>query len=375
MAYHVVIKHGLNHGQMSLAVNVTAKDLRERFVEPWFRGEPIVSRGRQFNAGDYSLALLEGGEVEEPTGRAEEAQLAVQLIYSLSDVTDKFITGPSGSKAPPATRMSGEAQYASDRRKVMVVHGRNGAARDAMFAFLRSLDLRPLEWSELVAGAASGAPYIGTVLDDAFSQAQAAVVLMTPDDLAYLHPDFVKSPDYENEAQPRGQARPNVFFEAGMAFGRFPDRTILAELGHLRPASDLAGRHAVRLDQSAECRKDLAERLAAAGCLTNTDGVDWLSAGDFHGALVDAPSQEPPTDDGRDPSQVALIRRIDQLRSDLESQPGFLTAGLGEVYNGLLDEAGDSALPRADTRSGTGKLVMRGRDMRAYLGQLRATLE
>ena len=32
----------------------------------------------------------------------------------------------------------------------MVVHGRNLAARDAMFAFLRAIGLEPLEWSVLV---------------------------------------------------------------------------------------------------------------------------------------------------------------------------------------------------------------------------------
>ena len=38
----------------------------------------------------------------------------------------------------------------SRARKVFVVHGRNGAARTAMFAFLRAIGLDPIEWSVAV---------------------------------------------------------------------------------------------------------------------------------------------------------------------------------------------------------------------------------
>src|SRR5262249_52052419 len=47
------------------------------------------------------------------------------------------------------------------------------------------------------------------------------------------------------------------------------------------PFSDVAGRYAVRIDDSTAKRKDLAQRLANAGCPVNVAGNDWLSAGDF----------------------------------------------------------------------------------------------
>ncbi|OOK84080.1 hypothetical protein BZL29_1634 [Mycobacterium kansasii] len=53
------------------------------------------------------------------------------------------------------------------------------------------------------------------------------------------------------------------------------------ELGSLRPFSDVAGRHAVRLDNSSPKRNDLANRLKDAGCDVTTSGADWLSIGDF----------------------------------------------------------------------------------------------
>lgn len=43
-----------------------------------------------------------------------------------------------------------QAEEANERRKVFVVHGRNNAAREALFTFLRAIGLQPLEWSEIV---------------------------------------------------------------------------------------------------------------------------------------------------------------------------------------------------------------------------------
>ena len=165
-------------------------------------------------------------------------------------------------------------------RKVFVVHGRNAPASLAIFTFLRSIDLAPIEWGEAVNMTAEGAPYIGQVLDTAFDAAQAVVVLLTPDDIAYLQQEYASGED-DPDTEPAGQARPNVLFEAGMAMGRNPQRTILVELGKVRPFSDVAGRHAIRLDNTAPKRNDLAQRLNKAGCEVNLTGSDWLTAGDF----------------------------------------------------------------------------------------------
>jgi predicted nucleotide-binding protein len=165
-------------------------------------------------------------------------------------------------------------------RKVFVVHGRNSAARSAMFTFLRAIGLDPIEWSVAVTMTGEGSPYIGHVLDTAFDAAQAVVVLLTPDDVAYLRSEYA-SGDEDPEAEPQAQARPNVLFEAGMAMGRDSKRTVLVELGKLRPFSDVAGRHAVRIDGTAPRRKDLAQRLRSAGCDVNLEGEDWLTAGGF----------------------------------------------------------------------------------------------
>lgn len=171
-------------------------------------------------------------------------------------------------------------QAATPADKVFVVHGRNLTARDSMFAYLRSLGLKPLEWTQALALTGTASPYIGEVLDAAFEHAQAIVVLMTPDDIAYIDLPYANGED-DPERTPTPQARPNVLFEAGMAMGRNPKRTVLVELGAIRPFSDVAGRHAVRLDNSPEKRIDLANRLENAGCPTDRTGTDWMTAGDF----------------------------------------------------------------------------------------------
>ena len=165
-------------------------------------------------------------------------------------------------------------------RKVFVVHGRNREARAATFTFLRAIGLAPIEWSEAVQLTGEASPYIGSVLDAAFDAAQAVVVLLTPDDIAYLRTEYASGDD-DPETTPFAQARPNVLFEAGMAMGRDSKRTVLVELGKLRPFSDVVGRHVIRMDGSAEKRKELAQRLERAGCAVNLTGDDWLSAGDF----------------------------------------------------------------------------------------------
>jgi predicted nucleotide-binding protein len=196
-------------------------------------------------------------------------------IYELQ--LDAAIGDASGREVPTAAPVNADPRRV---QRVFVVHGRNEAARSAIFTFLRSLGLAPIEWSEALAMTGEASPFIGHVLDVALTAAQAIVVLMTPDDVAYLRGEYASGED-DPDVRPLGQARPNVLFEAGMAIGRDPKRTVLLELGQLRPFSDIAGRHAIRMTDTPQKRTELAQRLRAAGCDVNMSGQDWLSAGDF----------------------------------------------------------------------------------------------
>jgi Predicted nucleotide-binding protein containing TIR-like domain len=164
----------------------------------------------------------------------------------------------------------------SHQRKVMVVYGRDTRVKDALFAWLRTIDLRPQEWEELVHATGSPSPYTGDVLDKAMAIVQAVVVLFTPDDLAQLRTDLLDASDGSHEHKLSGQPRANVLFEAGLAFGRHPTRTVLVEHGKLRGLSDLAGLNAVRLERGGRALVDLAHRLSNVGCAVNLTGADFL---------------------------------------------------------------------------------------------------
>ena len=229
-------------------------------------------------------------------GRLDPLILSVQGV----DVTKKYIEGPPGHAARTQSEPTREVRPSTNAREVFVVHGRNTAAREAMFDFLRALDLHPLEWSEAVSDTRKASPYVGEVLDAAFSRAHAIVVLFTPDDEARIKEQFRAGNDPPHEAQLTGQARPNVLFEAGMAMARSQDRTILVELGNLRPYSDIGGRHTIRLDNSSQRRQELAQRLQTAGCPARLTGTDWHTAGDFQAVLDElAQWSSASTDGGR----------------------------------------------------------------------------
>jgi predicted nucleotide-binding protein len=74
----------------------------------------------------------------------------------------------------------------------------------------------------------------------------------------------------------------NVIFEAGIALGAHPEKTLLIEVGDVRRISDIAGMHIPRLTNDAASRKELAERLRKKLKLkVNTTGDYWLTVGKF----------------------------------------------------------------------------------------------
>ena len=143
------------------------------------------------------------------------------------------------------------------------------------------IGLNPIEWNQAIATTKKGSPNIAEILDAAFNEAQAVVVLLTGDDEAKLRAEFLEpgDPSYERELTP--QSRPNVLFESGMAMGRYPERTVLVQIGQHRPFSDIAGIHITHMDNAAKKRKELATKLANAGCEVDTSGTRWFTVGDF----------------------------------------------------------------------------------------------
>jgi predicted nucleotide-binding protein len=190
----------------------------------------------------------------------------------------------------PGTITNTAFMPATKEQIAFVVHGRNEQIRDAAFALLRSLGLKPIEWSQAIAMSGSGTPYVGNVIANGLASAQAVVVLLTGDDHAYLRTELQRPDDPDSERWPTPQPRQNVLFEAGLAFGLHPERTVLLSFGSLRTVSDLSGRHVIHMDNSLPKRQEVANRLRTAGCEVDTTGADWHKAGDF--SIPKAPSGE-----------------------------------------------------------------------------------
>ncbi|MDX3191242.1 nucleotide-binding protein [Streptomyces sp. MN03-5084-2B] len=203
--------------------------------------------------------------------RAEDPDLALQRLASaLTAAVDGPIRWQGG-----AWRSSAEAT-SEFAKTVFVIVGRDKRARRVVFEFLRAIHLHPIEWNEALAVTGQGSPYLGDVLDRVLATGAAVIVLQTPDDEVRLKPEHA---DDEDDAERRvyGQARPNVIFEAGMAFAKRPDTTVVVEFGKVRPFSDIAGRYIVKLDNTPKQKHRLAERLRSIGCAVDTAGSDWLA--------------------------------------------------------------------------------------------------
>ena len=231
-------------------------------------------------------APLNAGEGYWHIRRMEWIKKGTALLGSCADQLQAKIDisnrENSRSESSKGTRMS------ADPKKVFVVHGRNESAKKAIFEFLRALGLAPMEWNEVIDHSGKGAPYVGEAIDAAFAVAKAVVIVFTGDDEVRLRRQFCDEGEEEKEKVLSPQARPNVIFEAGLAFGRHPTNTILIQIGNMRSISDMAGLHIIRYtgkpDGEAEFRNSLATRLERAGCELSKKGTDWLTAGPFKSA-------------------------------------------------------------------------------------------
>ena len=157
--------------------NIIQQELEERFISPYLRGKPVAING---------VAIATSDILQIQIYRTQAVLSADHAISNGEDVTNELITGPPGSESDPDEPVGQRPRPPTDAREVFVVHGRNEPARKAMFEFLSAIRLQPLEWSEAVQATGRPSPYIGEILNAAFSRAHAVVVLLTPDDEAQL---------------------------------------------------------------------------------------------------------------------------------------------------------------------------------------------
>jgi predicted nucleotide-binding protein len=166
---------------------------------------------------------------------------------------------------------------------IFVVHGRDVQLNTDMFAFLRSIGLNPLEWSQAIKDAKGANPHVDEVVYGAMQKVQGVLIMFSPDEEARLKTKLCSPLDKKKGFNKLdGQARPNVIFEAGLALGAHSKKTLLVQVGDVRDISDIAGKHLVHLTNTAASRKELAQRLRTKlKFKVDTTGDQWLTIGDF----------------------------------------------------------------------------------------------
>jgi predicted nucleotide-binding protein len=176
-----------------------------------------------------------------------------------------------------------------DPKQVFIIHGRNIAARIAVEQFLRVVGLQPVDFDQLAADQ-GGSAFIGDIVRAGLERAQAIVALFTPDEYAALRGDHRGDRDRADDLH-RWQARPNVLFEAGMAYGMAQRRTVLVTLGgDVSLFSDVAGLHVVSLDNSTTSRAKLRQKLIGVGCTLDQRADAWadpMKSGDFEKCIAE----------------------------------------------------------------------------------------
>ena len=174
---HITLKESKPpHRRFEWEYDLSFEQLEQRFLFPYSKANPVVIKGRIISIDD--LFRIRVYKTPERVRHLANKQAVMKMM---EDVTGEFIIHPPGYATSTQDEPANNVRPATNAREVFVVHGRNAAARDAMFEFLRSLDLHPLEWSEAVSTTGKPSPYISEILDAAFSRAHAVVVLLTPD--------------------------------------------------------------------------------------------------------------------------------------------------------------------------------------------------
>lgn len=304
-------------GQRSdeIQLDIDQETLERQFLRPYRDGKPITINGRsipsdlierlRINSSDQpssqlirlledeDKSLLVGKDAYSSTALSNRPSYAWRAAARAEDVTNQYITGPAGTQPIEGSTAIAHGAAAptvgpGDKRSVFVVTGRDSVATSAVVDVLRAMGLRIVEWEHAVAKTGLPAPYIGDVVVAGLQMADVAVIILSADDIVRLRQDLARDSDGDNERLFQGQARPNVFYEAGIADALGRERTLLVEVGDVKSFSDVSGRHVLRYDGSAPKKNALAERLKVAGLEVDTGGSDWLTKGDVTASVLAA---------------------------------------------------------------------------------------
>lgn len=252
LPFHVRVSQKKHRGHPEsdeVVLDLTAQRLEERFLRPYREGRPLVVRGLTISVDELLRLRInftdESSEELRPT--VIEERKASGVIRWISDnwyvaahgkdVTDDYITAPPGhAVAPePATREEQNPMSAprdTTHPRFFIVHGRDSATMLEVKNYLQNTLGLP-EPVVLHERPSRGRTIIEKFEDHA-SEADGAIVLLTPDDR------WIES-GTDDELR---RARQNVVFELGFFYGQFgrrSGRVLVLHKGKIDLPSDIHG--------------------------------------------------------------------------------------------------------------------------------------
>ena len=165
-----------------------------------------------------------------------------------------------------------------------MIAGSNTQALAAMLELLRAMGVKAIGWSDAVE-AAKPESTTAAVVDAGTSATDATIVMFTGDDEVRLRREFRHGGASSGDATFRVQARPNVLFEAGMAYMKAPHNTLFVVCGQQKIHDEVAGGNRIDIHDDPNWRQVLATRLRDSGVNVGDDSKAWRTAGDFSSAI------------------------------------------------------------------------------------------
>ncbi|MCH7878995.1 MAG: nucleotide-binding protein [candidate division Zixibacteria bacterium] len=290
--FHIIVRaepQPFNHIGIG-AFYISESELRAKYSDPYVSGIGFFLNGFSIKRDDVKRLVImkstpsgKGGltlgkKRPNPEDVASWESLLDELLVFWDDVTDEFISGIVN--IPVETEFTTQEIH-SQRDKVFIVHGRDHITKTAMSVLLREVGLEVITWEKAKSFIKRGSPFTLDVVKRGIAESDAVVVLVTPDDEGRTRSEFENQVNgADSDGSPLfGQARQNVIYEAGMAFGVKPESTVIVEFGSVRSLSDLDGLQVIRMRSAdKEVNKEqLLNALRNAGLTFAEKETDWLS--------------------------------------------------------------------------------------------------
>lgn len=228
MYFHVEITERDGHNRPEVKLDLSEEQVRQKYINPYLRGESIVINGKTISAMDIYRIRVSQSELESHATililkqKDENSHVVLlggpsyrdRVIGATEDVTDCFVTGPAGSEngSIDAFASATIVDGARPNNKVFVVHGHDLSLKDGLELLLRRVNLQPVVLHREVDEGL-------TVIEkfEKHSDVNYAVVLLTPDDI--VQPTSNQELGKARSPQ-EYRARQNVVFELGFFVGK-----------------------------------------------------------------------------------------------------------------------------------------------------------